>query len=403
MKEHMQSEVIRIASRGDGVTTDGRHITGAVPGDLVDGDGVVIQRGPHHADPACRHFGRCGGCQLQHADDAAYRTFLSDRIRHALVQQGLATPVMEEPHLSPPGARRRASLRAQKRQGRVTIGFNEGESNTLVDLAECPVMAPDLFTLIGPLRRLLGQLLADRTAAGITLTRCDQGVDAMIGPIAAADDLQTLEAMTDFAVTNRLARLSVDRGYGAELVHMAEAPTVTFGGIPVGLPAAAFLQATSDGEHALVSAVEIATAGAKRIADLFCGLGTFALPLSARGQITAIDGAKSAVEALGAAAGWRQRRLTAQHRDLFRAPLDPKELSRFDAVVLDPPRAGARAQVDELAKSAVPRVAMVSCNPNSFARDAKALVDGGYTLTRLWPVGQFRWSIHVELVASFEQ
>lgn len=398
----MTEEIIRIAARGDGVTNTGRHVKGAAPGDIVDENGAVATKGPHHRDPACLHYGRCGGCQLQHVDDETYRTFLSDRIRHALAQQGVDAPPMEKPHLSPPGSRRRASLRAQKRQGKVIIGFNEGESHSLVDLTECPVLSPDLFALIDPLRKLSARLLADRSAAGITLTRCDQGVDVLIGPITA-DGLAVLEAMTDFAIRHNLARLSVDRGYGAELAHMMEAPTVTFDGIPVALPPAAFLQATPDGEQALVAAVTSATHGAKRIADLFSGLGTFALPLSSHAQVVAIDAAGSAIEALESAARRFQRLLNAQHRDLFRAPLDVKELAKFDAVVLDPPRAGARAQAEMLARSNVPRIAMVSCNPNSFARDAKTLIDGGYRLTRIWPVGQFRWSIHVELVAAFER
>lgn len=396
------SEIVRVASRGDGVTGDGRHVAGAAPGDLVDADGLVVTRGPHYAEPPCLHYGQCGGCQLQHVDDAAYRVFLGERIRYALAQQGVDAPLMAEAHLSPPARRRRASLRAQKRQGRIVIGFNEGESHRLIDVAECPVLLPELFALVTPLRRLMAQLLTDRSAAGITLTRCDQGVDVMIGPLAT-DDLRAMEALTGFAVGHRLARLTVDRGYGAELAYMEEAPTVTLGGVPVELPPAAFLQATVDGERALLAAVDLATAGARRIADLFCGLGTFALPLAQRAQVLAVDGAGSAVEALAAAAGRTRRQVMTRHRDLFRAPLDAVELNKFDAVVLDPPRAGARAQAEALARSRVPVVAMVSCNPNSFARDAKILIDGGYRLTRLWPVGQFRWSIHVELVARFER
>lgn len=396
------NEIIRIASRGDGVTADGRHVAGAAPGDIVDAEGGLVDKGPHHAEPQCRHYGLCGGCQLQHADDIAYRVFLGERIRYALAQQGVDAPLMEEPHLSPSGTRRRASLRAQKRQGRVTIGFNEGESHRLIDLAECPVLLPELFALVKPLRGLLAQLMPDRSAAGVTLTRCDQGVDLMIGPLQA-DDLAAMEALTGFARRHGLARLSVDRGYGAELAYMEDAPTVTLGGMPVALPPGAFLQATEDGEQALVAAVDLATAGARRIADLFSGLGTFALPLASRAQVFAADGAGSAIEALASAARRAGRPLVTKHRDLFRAPLDAAELNRFDAVVLDPPRAGARAQAEMLARSTVRQVAMVSCNPNSFARDAKTLAEGGYRLMRLWPVGQFRWSVHVELVASFER
>lgn len=395
-------EIIRIASRGDGVTAAGRHVAGAAPGDLIDAAGEVVRRGPHHIDPACRHYGMCGGCQLQHVDDGAYADFVRERIGHALAQHGLSAPVIHVPHISPVHARRRVSLRAMKRQGKVVIGFNEGESHKVIDLSECPVMAPDLFALIKPLRALSNKLLSERSAAGITLMRSDQGVDVLIGPITA-DGLDALLTMTDFAVEHQLARLSVDRGYGAELVHMAEMPTISFAGVPVALPPAAFLQATLDGEQALVAAVEKATAGAKRIADLFSGLGTFALPLSQHAHVLAVDAAGSAIDALEQGARRHGRLLQAKHRDLFRAPLDRNELGKFDAVVVDPPRAGARAQAEMLACSAVPRIAMVSCNPNSFARDAKILVDGGYRMTEILPVGQFRWSIHVELVAAFER
>jgi len=394
--------ITRLASRGDGVTADGRHLPGTAPGDLVDMDGALVERGPHHQAPVCAYFGRCGGCQLQHVDDAAYAGFIRDRIAQALASQGLEIPELAPVHLSPPASRRRASLRATRSGKRITIGFNEGESHQIIDIGQCPVLDPTLVALLAPLRELLPTLIEDRKAAVVTMTLCDQGVDLMIGPLEI-DNYRALEAMNDFASAHGLARLSVDSGYGAEPVHMPEHPTISFGGIPVRLPAGAFLQATPDGEAALRRAVETIVSGRKRIADLFAGLGTFALPLSAAAHVTAIDAAGAAIAALGEAAGRARRPLVARHRDLFRAPLDVIELNGFDAVVVDPPRAGARNQAQMLARSKVPSIAMVSCNPSSFARDAKTLIDGGYHMRKLWPVGQFRWSTHVELVAWFER
>lgn len=392
--------VIRIAARGDGATESGRHIAGVAPGDLVDEHGSIIEKGPHHQSAQCRHYGKCGGCQLQHIDDVAYASFLSDRIVHALAQHDIVADKLHEPHISPAHTRRRVSLRAVRSKTGVSIGFNEGSSHNLVDLKECPVMHPALFDLTIALRVLLSELMPQRSAAAITMTLCDQGVDLLVGPFDA-DNLKTLERLSNFAQTHALARLSVDSGYGAELIYMAEHPTVTMDGVRVALPPANFLQATVDGEKALIAAVKTITAGAQHVADLFSGLGTFAMPLSRNAHVLAVDAAGVAIEALDMAARQSRRLIKAQHRDLFRAPMDADELNKFDALVVDPPRAGAKAQAENIALSNVPCVAMVSCNPNSFARDAKILIDGGYKLGEVWPVGQFRWSIHTELVAAF--
>ncbi len=396
------TEITRLAARGDGVTADGRHVPGTAPGDRVDAAGLLLTPGPHHRTPACRHYGVCGGCQLQHIDDDAYATFVVERIAGALAGQGIDMPPVERIHLSPPRTRRRAALKALPRGRGVLIGFNEAESHRLIDLAECPVLHPALEVLLAPLRQMLSGLLP-RHGAGITLSLCDQGVDVMLGRMDL-DGAGPLMALTDFANRHRLARLTVDQGYGPELLHAPEPATITLGGVAVPLPPGAFLQATADGESALVAAVTDIVAGATRIADLFSGLGTFALPLSSAARVTAVEGAGAAITALSHGARQANRLITVQHRDLFRDPLTTAELDRFDAIVLDPPRAGARAQAATLATtSSVERVAMVSCNPSSFARDARMLIDGGWRLQRIWPVGQFRWSTHVELVAAFER
>ncbi|WP_156678380.1 class I SAM-dependent RNA methyltransferase [Sphingomonas profundi] len=391
--------VVRLAGRGDGVTEDGRHLPLTAPGDTIDDYGVIA-RGPHHREPPCRHFPRCGGCQLQHVDDAAYGDFIADRILGALRAQGLADPPLAPPHLSAPRTRRRAAFRAEKQGRRVMIGFNEEASHRIVDMAECHVIAPELFALVAPLRALLATLLRDRRAAGVQMTVTDQGVDLALDKVTA-EGLAADEALTAFATRHCLARLSLDDGYGPQARWEPEPVTVRFGGVAVALPPGGFLQATADGEAALLAAVRDIVGEAGAVADLFAGLGTFALPLSAGARVLAVEGARDPALALKTAAARTQRTLLVEHRDLFRRPLEGRELARFDAVVLDPPRAGAREQMTALAASPVARIAYVSCNPATFARDATALVEGGYRLERIMPVGQFRWSTHVELVGAF--
>jgi 23S rRNA (uracil1939-C5)-methyltransferase len=391
--------IVRLAARGDGVTASGRFVPLAAPGDLVAPDGTVAP-GPHRREPPCRHFPECGGCQLQHVADEAYADYLRDRIAAALAAQGLPAPDFADPHISPPNSRRRASLRAERRGGQVLLGFNAEASHRIVDMRECHILRPELFALLGPLRGLLARLLPARGTAGVRMALADQGVDLLLEKVSA-DGLEAAEALTSFAEEQRLARLSLDDGYGAQTRWEPEPVTVTLGGAPVPLPHGAFLQATGEGERALVAAVREAVGEARTIADLFAGLGTFALALDAR--VLAVEGARDAALALKGAADRAQRTVFVDHRDLFRRPLTVADLARFEAVVLDPPRAGAKEQVPLLAATEVPLIAYVSCNPATFARDAKALADGGYRLEWVKPVGQFRWSTHVELVGAFRR
>lgn len=387
----MADPVVRIAARGDGVTASGRHVPQAVPGDLVGDDGSV-EAGPHRQVPPCRHFPECGGCQLQYVDDHAYRIYLASRVETALAQHGLDTDI-REPHLSPPNSRRRASLRAMKVASGAVIGFNAARSHRIVDVRECHVLRPELIALVQPLRELESRLLQPRRIGEVQLTLVDQGTDVLLKGVDA-QGLAAIEALTAFAAAHRLARLGIDRGLGPETLFEPRPVTVTLAGRPVGFPAGGFLQATADGEAALVQAVEDAVGGSRRIADLFAGLGTFALAVAA-------DYAAEASRDAAAALDRADPTITVEHRDLYRRPLDSAELARFDAVVLDPPRAGAGEQVRELARSRVRRIAYVSCNPATFARDARMLVDSGYSLPWVRPVGQFRWSTHVELAACF--
>jgi len=392
--------IIRLAARGDGITADGRYVPGATVGDSVifEGEGPVITPGPGHVVPLCRHVPACGGCQMQHVADADYMTFVLDRIAHVL---GPLMPEQVMPvALSPPRSRRRASLRAVRRGGQVRLGFNSEASHQIVDLQQCEILRPELFALVSPLRELMKAALAEGQGTGITLTASETGVDVLLANIQA-ERLEEIERLTDFARAHGLARLSVEGADGLQTMMEAQVPSLTMGGVRIDLPPAPFLQPTSEGEAALVAAVIEAVAGAGHVADLFCGLGTFALPLSRRAKVVAADAAGPAVLALAAAARRAGRDITPMHRDLFRRPLTPAELAGFGAVVFDPPRAGAEAQCRALAASKVPVVVAVSCNPSTFGRDARLLADGGYRIERLWPVAQFRWSSHVELVARF--
>jgi 23S rRNA (uracil1939-C5)-methyltransferase len=383
--------IVRIAAGGDGVTPSGRHVLFGVPGDALLDDGALAP-GPHHQEPPCRHFPECGGCQLQHADDEAYRGYLVSRIETALAQHDLATDI-REPHLSPPNSRRRATLRALRTGQGAVLGFNAGKSHRIVDMRECHVLRPELFALVAPLRSLFAGLLEPKRVGEVQLTQVDEGADLLLKGVEA-DGLAAIEQLTSFASEHRLARLGLDQGLGPETIYEPQPATVRLSGTTVAFPVGGFLQATPDGEAALVESVREAVEGAEPIADLFAGLGTFAL---ATGAALAAEASRDAASALKRAAP----SMSVEHRDLYRRPLDLDELERFGAVILDPPRAGAAEQVTTLAASSVGRIAYVSCNPATFARDAKMLTDGGYSLEWVRPVGQFRWSTHVELAACF--
>ena len=410
-------EILRIAAKGDGVTASGRFAWGAAPGDLLLPDGT-LQPGPHHVSPVCRHFAQCGGCQLQQLDEQSLAEFVEARVANASTSQGLSAESIAPPQLSPPGTRRRASLRAESSQGRVVIGYREARSHRVVELVECPVLAPELAAILPAVRKLLirlgqsagkkgqkgkgpGKHAHARLAADLELTLVDQGVDLGIKGLAT-EGLAAAELLLDFARDHGLARLTMDAGYGPETVWEPEPATVTLAGVAVPFPPGSFLQATRHGEQALTAAAQEWLAGCATVADLFSGLGTFAFALAGpETKVLAVEAARDAHLACKAAASRVQAPVHALHRDLFRNPLLADELNRFSGVLLDPPRAGAREQVERLAESTVGRIVYVSCNPSSWSRDAALLVAAGWRLAEVRPVGQFRWSTHVELASLF--
>lgn len=401
MTETEHDLIVRIAAKGDGVTADGRHFALSAPGDRIAQDGRILP-GPHHANPPCSHFPTCGGCELQHIDDPSYADFVTARVVGALKGQGVEAGEIRPAHISPPHARRRASLRASRQGRKVTIGFAESGSHALVDLSMCSILDPRLFALIAPLRTLLLSILPDKRAAHVRMSLTDQGIDLLLEGVKI-DGLAADEALLSFAQDHALARLTIDEGDGSQTRWEPEPVTVSFGGVAVNFPPYSFLQATPDGEAALLGDVESALPAEGAVADLFCGLGTFALVIGRKRPVYAAEAARDLVLSLKSAGNRAQRRMVADHRDLFRRPLMPEEANRFAAVVIDPPRAGAKEQVLQLAASTVPVIAYVSCNPGSFARDAAHMIAGGYRLESVRPVGQFRWSTHVELVGIFRR
>lgn len=391
--------VIRIAAKGDAITESGVFVKGAAPGDVVTSDGTV-NHGPNRVEPACRHFAQCGGCQLQHCADNVLTDFVTDRVVNAAKSQGVEIGDVLSTHLSPPRSRRRATLHGLRRGKQITLGYKQEKSHKLVDLAECPVLVPALTDMIKPVRKLLGAI-AGRAPVDIQMTQTDQGVSVAIKGVEIIG-LEATEAVLDFAKDQALARLSFDQGFGDEPIWEPEPVTVTLGGVPVAFPSGAFLQATADAQSVMIDrAREWVPQGAK-LADLFAGLGTFAFSLADKVQgVTAYEAALEAHLSCRAAANRGVLPISCEHRDLFRNPLDSAELNQFDTVLLDPPRAGAKEQIGAIAGSELERVIYISCNPSSWARDAARLQEQGFCLEALQPIGQFRWSTHVELASLF--
>lgn len=418
MAEILEIEITSLGAQGDGVgAADGVpvFVPSSMPGDVVSAEvkdkrrnGLytelleVVTPSLDRQNPVCQHFGTCGGCQLQFMNEAVYRSWVSERASMALAHHGFTDVPVLEPAISPAASRRRVALKALKTVSGVVLGFNERQSHKVVNVKACPVTRAELTALFDPLRQLLGATLAQAMAANVHMTLTASGIDMMIdAPMAL--DLAARERLVEFVNEHDIASLHWQEQGFLDPVAIRREPVMDFAGTRVPLPPASFIQATAEGGAALVGAVVIACVGYGRVADLFSGIGTFTFPLAREHQVMAAEGAKTALDALkaGVATATGLRQVITRHRDLFRQPISAAELEKIDAVVFDPPRAGAAAQVAEIAKSSVQRVVAVSCNPNTFSRDARTLVDGGYRLDSVLPVDQFLWSPHLELVGVF--
>lgn len=406
----MRLVVERLSVHADGVARGPEgliHVGMALPGEAVEGEPEagriaaprIVAPSPDRVRAPCPQYRTCGGCALQHASDGFVAQWKAEAVRLALAGQGLAAP-LRGVATSPPRSRRRAVLAGRRTRAGAIVGFHARASDTVVPIAGCLLLHPALMDCLPALERVTLAGASRKGGLDLTVTLGEGGVDLAVAG-GKALDLSLFQGLARLAEEADLARLA----WNGEVVALRRPPVQRFGAALVTPPPGAFLQATREGEAALLSAMAEAVGGASRLADLFSGCGTFALPLAARAEVHAVEGDAAMLDALNA--GWRRaaelRRVTTEVRDLFRRPLLPDELARFDAVVIDPPRAGCAAQAAELARSRVPVVAAVSCNPVSFARDARALVEGGYRLDWVQAVDQFRWSAHVELAARFSR
>lgn len=400
-------QISRLGHLGDGITQDGVLVPLSLPGEVVRGavvdgrvsDPAIVTPSEHRVKPLCRHFPACGGCGLQHAAEPFVAGWKTGVVKAALSARGIEAPF--RPILtSPPGSRRRAVFSGRRTKKGALVGFHARRSDTVIEVPGCTLVTPALLAI--------RPVLEDMTRAGgsrkgeiaFTVTETDGGLDVAAQGGKPMDPALNSD-LVRLAHAGQLARLS----WNDETVVSLKPATIRFGEIAAPLPPGAFLQATQDGETALRDSVIEAVGPAKRIVDLFAGCGTFALPLARRAEILAVEGASEMTEALRD--GWRKAQnlhgVEVETRDLFRRPLMAEELKRFDAAVIDPPRAGGEAQMKQIAASAVPVVAAVSCNPVTFARDAGHLLDAGFALDWVQVVDQFRWSAHTELVARFSR
>ena len=403
--EHIH--ITHLGQHGDGWAEGPIYAPLTAPGDVVSGslngttlEDVRIQKPSDlRVKAPCQHFKSCGGCTLQHIHADFVADWKAQITQDALRQRGIETEI--RPTLtSPARSRRRATFAVRRTKSGALAGFHTRKSDTVVQIPDCHLLGTGLMQAIPGIETLAIIGASRKHGLDVTATETLNGLDiAVTGGKSLEPALQAqLAQLTELQGWTRIT-------WESETAALRAPSTVSFDDIEVHLPPGAFLQATAHGQETLLVLVREITAGAKQITDLFAGCGTFALPLAREAEVTAVEGDKDMVKALET--GWRNasglKPLNAHARDLFRDPLLPDEFRKTDAVVIDPPRAGAAAQIAELAKSHVPTVAHVSCNPQTFARDAHSLVNAGFTLDWVQPVDQFRWSPHIELVGAFRR
>ena len=403
-----------MGGEGDGVAAGPIYVPLSLPGERVRVAGTgdrrrlleVLEASPERVDPPCPHFGACGGCVAQHWAMAPYLAWKRDRIVQTLARQRIETEVLPIV-ASPPGSRRRVALHARKGdKGRARLGYKMRGSWNLVAIDTCLIADPKIVAALPALERVAAPLLEHpKSAPTLHVTLADEGLDIDVTGVERKSGGLSADArmrLAELAAEAGLARLTLD----GEIAYMDQAaPSVRLDGVRVMLPPGAFLQAVPAAERAMASFVAEAAAGAQRIADLFCGVGTFTFGLARIAPVYAADGAAPAIAALNAALATAPglKGVTAEARDLARRPLLAEEMRKIDTVVFDPPRAGAAEQSAEIARSGVPRAIGISCNPATFARDARTLIDAGFRLERVAPVDQFLWSPHTELIGVFSR
>ncbi|HZA01222.1 MAG TPA: methyltransferase [Hyphomicrobiaceae bacterium] len=400
-------DIVSLGAQGDGIaeTVEGPiYVPYALPGERwIVADGGPAERlsdSPQRQPALCRHFGQCGGCIAQHMSARLYRGWKQGLVAQAFAHRGIDAPLAEM-RMVLPQSRRRAVFGIARKGGRVVLGFREEGKHALVDLAECPVLDPSIVAALGWLREMAVIALGEDAGGRLLVTRFDNGLDVAFEGGRSRPTPEVRAALARLAEAARLLRLSVD----GDVIVIRGRPMLTSGGVTIAPPPGVFLQAVPEAEAIMIDLIVAATDRANTVADLFCGIGTFTFPLARRARVLGVDSDRRALEALEAAAKAAQaiKPVAVKVRDLFREPLARKEFEPFDAVVFNPPRAGAKAQAEMLAKSRVPTVVGISCNPATLARDARILIDGGYQLEKVSPIDQFLFSPHVEAVAVFRR
>ncbi|RUV70694.1 MAG: class I SAM-dependent RNA methyltransferase [Mesorhizobium sp.] len=402
--------ITRLGSQGDGVAeteTGELFIPFTLPGETITAARekdrarlmAVLEASPLRIDPACRHFTECGGCAIQHLEAEAYHQWKRDKVAHVLNSKGIASDV-EALVPCAPQTRRRVVFTARRSEAGMLLGFVRALSSEIISIEECPISLPEIVAKLDRLKALAELVCATTKSFRMTVTVTGSGLDVAVHESGKLGENQRRVA-SNFVIAQGLARLSID----GEIIIEPKKPVVMFGNVAVEVPPGAFLQATAAAEQAMADIVGRHLARAKKVADLFAGCGSFALRLAAESEVHAVEGDAAALSALDRAFRFASglKRVTSERRDLFRRPLTFKELNAFGGVVFDPPRAGAEDQSKQIARSDVPLVAAVSCNPVTLARDLRILIDGGYALKRVTPIDQFLWSPHVEAVALLEK
>jgi 23S rRNA (uracil1939-C5)-methyltransferase len=404
-------DIVRLGAQGDGVadTPSGPvFVPYALAGERVQADVhgerarliAVMTPSPDRIAPVCRHFTHCGGCAVQHLRSPAYLAWKREMVIAAFAARGIDAPVAPVASVGV-GARRRAAFSARRTGRGVVLGFHEAKGVEIVDLQECPVTASAIVRLLPGLRRLVEPLMSRRAPGRVIVTLAANGLDVAVEDVPGDPPPDVREFLAREATALGIARLTL----AGDTLYQATVPAVRFGTANVVLPARSFLQAAPVAETAMVRLVTQALAGAKRVVDLFSGMGTFTFPLAQSASVLAVDGDKQAIAALQNAAKRTPglKPIEVKVRDLFREPLSARELQGFDAAVFDPPRAGAATQAQSLVDSPINTVVAVSCNPATLARDARILIDGGFKLERVTPIDQFLFSPHIEAVAVFRR
>jgi 23S rRNA (uracil1939-C5)-methyltransferase len=398
----------RLGAKGDGIVRiEGadRFVAGALPGERwsvpTEGAPRRLSDSPDRVAAPCRHYGACGGCMAQHMSETLYFDWKHHIVRDAFLHRGIAADV--RPVLRMPLRSRRRAFLGVERQGRdVRIGFREEGQHTLIDLAECLLLDPAIMAALDHFKVMARIAMPDKTSGRLIVTKLEAGLDVAFDnghKMLQPDERAELARLAEAA---RVARLVVA---GDAIVVRAE-PRLKLSGVEIDVPPSMFLQAVPEAEHAMIDLVVAALPKkAKRVADLFSGLGTFTFPLAKTVQVSAFDSDRRAISVLEAAVrrGTGLKPIETRVRDLFREPLSPKELEGFDAVVFDPPRAGAAEQAERLGRSKVPVVIAVSCAPATLARDARTLIDAGFTMGPVQPIDQFIFSPHIEAIAIFRR